>query len=240
MDLNLIVSNRRNPSGPLVHFIREKARKYTPHQRRGVRKGDPIDFPENKFAATLLCLTNMAPKQIAQAVGASYGVLRLWKTEPRFKELVKAHRNEYIRYFANLITVTGILDPEKLLNEIEKDAIPHSLVILDLLDEFGEIVRKNPATIALLIEIEGRFKISEAASSRNRRDLMKSVADLWAKKFSFLTFIHNGLIDEGIKVLSKSNPDRKEKRRAIEALEATKVFELKKSGEFLSYLQEVV
>ena len=69
-------------------YIQDQLDRYDEPERKGTPRGSAVGVSKNKFhAALLLSLTNRTPKDIAQEVGVSYGLLRKWSTEPEFKRV---------------------------------------------------------------------------------------------------------------------------------------------------------
>jgi len=89
--------------GPLTDFIEEKIGSYLEPTRWGTPRGDPIGFPRVKCLATLLALTTHSQKDIARGIGLSYGVLRKWRSEAEFKQLIQQHRAELVERFFDYI-----------------------------------------------------------------------------------------------------------------------------------------
>jgi len=104
----------------LQKFINEKLNSYVEPQRKGTPRGEPIGFSKQKYKATLLLMTNMKQKEIAELIGVSYGFLRRWRTEKKFLEMTKKHCNEYLEmamaYF-NDIDNSGSFIPEHAFND---------------------------------------------------------------------------------------------------------------------------
>jgi len=80
----------------LTYYLIHKFQNYKPKAGKG--KGIPF-FSWEKYCASVLSITSMAPKDVARHLKISYGVLRIWKTEAQFKELVAKHREEFILIF---------------------------------------------------------------------------------------------------------------------------------------------
>lgn len=125
----------------LQQFIKEKKTNYVPPERKGTPKGDPIGFSAEKYEATLLMLTDLKQKDIADKVGASHGLLRKWNTEELFREEVKRHHVQfvvhYIEYLANK-TMGGVEEMQKGMSNPEardrEDRIAHVVRLDELKD----------------------------------------------------------------------------------------------------------
>lgn len=89
----------RRIEGPLTEFIGDKIRSYVAHGRKGVPRGDLIEFSEAKHTAALLSLTSIERKIQAQMSGVSYDLLLKWRSEHRFLD----EMNRYATAFATII-----------------------------------------------------------------------------------------------------------------------------------------
>lgn len=57
-----------------------------------------------KYTACLLMITNMSLTDISRFAGVSYGLLRKWRTETPFKQMMNKHKEEYLALFNIFIT----------------------------------------------------------------------------------------------------------------------------------------
>jgi hypothetical protein len=89
--------------GMLADLIHEKAAAYVEPQRKGTPRGQEVGFPLKKYIATLVELTNIPAKQVAEKLGVSFGLLRKWKTERRYWMLVGEHHQELSRRYWDYI-----------------------------------------------------------------------------------------------------------------------------------------
>lgn len=96
MKKEIKMNNILNSNTLLGSFIKNKIKNYTPPTREGTPKGKAIGFPLNKFKASLFFLTRLSLKEIASSAGVSYGVLRIWTTEEKFKKLINKHYSEFV------------------------------------------------------------------------------------------------------------------------------------------------
>ena len=71
-------------------WINSEMNKYSEPVRAGTPKGDPIGLSRVKYNAALLHVVypTFKIKEIAEIVGASDNVLRVWRTEKIFKEAI--------------------------------------------------------------------------------------------------------------------------------------------------------
>jgi hypothetical protein len=80
-------------------FLRKKAMAYVEPLRAGTRRGERIGLSDQKYKACLLMLTNTKLSVISDWLGASYGLLRKWRTEELFKKM----RNSLAEEFTDLV-----------------------------------------------------------------------------------------------------------------------------------------
>ncbi len=105
----LIIPNYQQVHPGILHgtllgeYIEQRMSSYIEPERKGTTKGDPIGFSRKKYEATLYCTTNFKLKYLAKILGIPYGVLRKWKTEERFKEMVETHCRDLAILFCDYI-----------------------------------------------------------------------------------------------------------------------------------------
>ncbi len=80
-------------------FIDVHIKSYNPPERKGKKRGEPIGIPLHKYKASLLYLTVDGQKGIAKGAKVSYGLLRKWMTEQKFRNLIKENKKEFIDHF---------------------------------------------------------------------------------------------------------------------------------------------
>jgi hypothetical protein len=104
-------------SAKLAGFMDNKLKEYVEPTRMGTPKGEPVGFSLTKYQATLFALReslldNEDLKAQARKLGISYGLLRKWRSEQSFKDLVSQHEKEFITYLLNPLIYSGygILD----------------------------------------------------------------------------------------------------------------------------------
>jgi hypothetical protein len=83
----------------LLSFISNQIASYIEPERQGTARGEPIGLSSIKYRSTLLFLTNLKGKEIAEAVSVSYGLLRVWRTEDPYLTAIERH----IRTFAGMV-----------------------------------------------------------------------------------------------------------------------------------------
>ena len=79
----------------LVDFIDGKIDDYGEPERHGKAPDQPREFGRRKYSTTLCLLTSLKVKDISKVVGASESLLRKWKTESRFKEMIVENQKEF-------------------------------------------------------------------------------------------------------------------------------------------------
>jgi len=87
----------------LGEYIEQRMSSYIEPERKGTTKGDPIGFSRKKYEASLYCTTKFKLKYMAKILDTPYGVLRKWKTEKKFKEMVETHCREFAILFSDYI-----------------------------------------------------------------------------------------------------------------------------------------
>lgn len=90
-------------SAKLAKFIDSKLKEYVEPTRMGTPKGETVGFSLTKYQATLFSLReslldNEDLKAQARKLGISYGLLRKWRSEQSFKELVAQHEKEFVNH----------------------------------------------------------------------------------------------------------------------------------------------
>ena len=70
----------------------------------GVSPGIPGNFSWKKYASCLLMVTDLSLKDISWIIGVSYGVLRKWRTEIPFRQMMDLNESEYLDLFDLFLT----------------------------------------------------------------------------------------------------------------------------------------
>jgi hypothetical protein len=89
-------TNRKNML--LRFFLQQRLHEYG-RQDREYNK-----YSWKKYTACLLMITNLSLKDIARYTGVSYGLLRKWRTETLFKQMMNKNKEEYLNFFDMFIT----------------------------------------------------------------------------------------------------------------------------------------
>jgi hypothetical protein len=85
-------------------WAKKRLKEYKEPERRGTAKGDPIGFSKKKYHAALLMTLYpqiFGLKDIAREVKASYGMLRLWRTEDQFKKAVENGCRDFAEFLTH-------------------------------------------------------------------------------------------------------------------------------------------
>jgi hypothetical protein len=101
--------------GLLADLINERASTYVEPSRKGTSRGQAIGFPREKYVAALLYLTNFPLEHQAKALKVSHGLLRKWRTEKKFWDVVGDHLQELSKRFWSVIK--DHVEKEKVLWE---------------------------------------------------------------------------------------------------------------------------
>ncbi len=114
----------RNPSKAqaatlLEKFIQEKLKGYTEPQRKGTPKGQQIGLSRQKYLASLLMLTNIQQKEIADWIGVSFALIRKWNTEQIFKEEVERHSRDFVESLLKFLKANEETIQKKIV--VDKD-----------------------------------------------------------------------------------------------------------------------
>jgi len=100
-------------------FIAMKSAQYFNATRRGAARDSSTGFSLKKTRAALYALKGKAcpVKEQARQLGVPYGVLRKWRTEPKFKELVEQLKNEF--YARRFIDRPARTSTDALINQFK-------------------------------------------------------------------------------------------------------------------------
>lgn len=152
------------------------------------------NYSWKKYTACLLMITDISLNEISQFTGVSYGLLRKWRSETPFKQMINKHREEYLDLFN--IFITDILktpyvkendilsswhnkreillsDPEKLASTEEMLANLESQV------EYGINPELNILMMNLLLD---KYKDNEYVVTLFRYPIISDLIDVHTKK----------------------------------------------------------
>jgi hypothetical protein len=140
---------------------------YVEPTKKGTPKGEEVGFSRIKYSATLLALRESVlddgPDLKGQAteLGISYGVLRKWRAEERFKEMVAKHEKEFVTYLVDGIRYNA----RALLGGLAEG---ESMLLQALRSTHKESGRK------LMILLYGKVRDEALKSGATTDDLRKS------------------------------------------------------------------
>ena len=104
----------RSNSTLLEDYIAQKKRGYIPPEREGVPKGELIGFSGEKYYANLLLLKSGNLKTTAMYAGVSYGLLRKWQMDDRWRKYKQDHFKEYANFFLGYVNTRAEKTREKV------------------------------------------------------------------------------------------------------------------------------
>ena len=108
----------------------EKLAGYVEPKKKGTPKGDPVGFSLAKYKATLYAFRdrvlpeNQDLATQAKQLGVSYGVLKKWRSEEKFKEMVSQHEREF---------TSRVLGSSVVRQAVLKGAVPSLGARMDVL-----------------------------------------------------------------------------------------------------------
>ncbi len=157
--VKLTMSNKKKTEQTALQwFIEKYSKEYQPPVgRAGIKKGEKIGFSQAKYDASLYSgLTNKSLKDIAKDLNISYGVLKLWRIEKDFKELMDRH----VRHFSMLCFRKAFEHPDSkgdiefeldklTLKEIAERPIEFSKINID---QFSDADIYHPIVVNAIIE----------------------------------------------------------------------------------------
>ena len=115
-----------------------------------------------KYKTSLIMITNLKQKEIAEALNISYGLIRKWNTEKFFKSSVKQHCRDFAHHVVNYIKKELVNNCKTLLESIENEQLISLPVInyakLKNASIYGECVKMN---IWLLLEKNFSYDLKE-------------------------------------------------------------------------------
>lgn len=173
-------------------FIQERVDSYPEPQRLGTRKGDPIGLSKIKYAAALHGLTYKKPKEIAEEVGVSYGLLRKWGTEKEFVSVLQQHLDMYAQYCFHYLSNSYDEKGKYLINkflEQPMEEIAQATCSHVLFEEFPKELKISPVLLYDLARM-----LLHVVTNRER--------DVYFDVY-LLAFVHQFLLD--IRVLRPSD-----------------------------------
>lgn len=142
-----------------------------------------VDLSEKKYLSSLLLITNFTQKEIAQASHVSYGLLRKWNTEKKFKKQVENNVDSFERFFISSISdeinnhLEKILSYTRKTNEefpkfptylISDSQIYHKVLAMKIWDVIEKICSSSEQNIIIVEDETGKFFEKDLTESDSR------------------------------------------------------------------------
>jgi hypothetical protein len=120
----------------LAKFIAKKINSYVEPRTRGPSRGNIIGLSKRKYSATLFCITNIDLMQVATELNVSYGLLRKWRTEEKFKWYIMRHSEDFVDLVTDFVRqkIEEKFDPQ---DKIEQSHFKVSKSIQDDISDFN-------------------------------------------------------------------------------------------------------
>ena len=135
----------------------------------GRQDGEYKKYSWKKYSACLLMITNLSLKDITQYTGVSYGLLRKWRTEKPFKQMMNNNKEEYLNIFDMFIT------------EILKTPYQREDAIISTLKELKSLPPPDPEVFGM-----AKSLLNEVNHQKNyavHYILKKSMLNLFLKRY---------------------------------------------------------
>lgn len=104
----------------LVRFIKTYLDNYIEPERLGTPRDQQRDFPKRKIFIALMGLTTITQKDISNFTNVSFGLVRKWYTEERFKKMVESLCKECAENFVDFAFKMA----ENAFKKLERKGIP--------------------------------------------------------------------------------------------------------------------
>lgn len=119
-ELQIFKDNFKKQKTLLIQFIRTTLDNYEEPERKGVPRGEQRGFPKKKMFVTLMALTTIPQKDIARITGVSFGQVRTWNAEKKFKDKVEDLCRRYAVHFVD----SAIKIATDTLNKSKSEGLP--------------------------------------------------------------------------------------------------------------------
>src|SRR4030095_9560911 len=173
----------------LSKFIASKLAEYVEPSKKGTPKGEAVGFSLTKYQATLFTLReslidNEDLKAQAKKLGISYGLLRKWRSEEKFKEVVSQHEKEFVTSLttSDIYSGYGVIPGADVIEKAEsmllqalqskKKESARRLIPL-IYGKIQEELRKSDATAADLRKYQMRVLDHAIELLRDRQSAIK-------------------------------------------------------------------
>jgi|GEM_PF-2898025 len=127
----------------LASWIERRLEIYEEKSRKGIARGQPHGIPRHKYHAALLHLVNQGTlglREIAKETEVSYGLLLKWRTEDRFRQLIRKAGAEYSSSVASeaIYGDNVVLDTETYERFVTEEMLDYSPnVVGKIVEELG-------------------------------------------------------------------------------------------------------
>ncbi len=165
--------NAHEEETSLSQFIEISLKFYQPRGRKGIPRGQKIDFPMNKYHASLLTLYNLSRREISQETGVSLGVIKLWHGQENFRDMILHHRNAFAHSFTESLLWTGFARPLAVFTGQPAPACEPSLDVL--FANFRDFKSYSPKLLEA-INARHRWCITEREAEHD----LTAIAVYWA------------------------------------------------------------
>jgi len=163
----------------LTRFIDDKLSTYVEPSKKGTPKGERVGFSRTKYRATLYALRgrvlDTTEDLIAQAkeLKVSYGLLRKWRSEQDFKNLVSQHEKEFTGYLLQILRRSD--DRMRIQNAKRKvgELLDQSLKELQSINTAARDSKQKELVRKLMILIQGNIQNELTKSDVKPQDLQK-------------------------------------------------------------------
>jgi hypothetical protein len=219
----------------LVNFLEKRTRAYIEPSHKGTPKGDPIGFSKQKFLASQMMMHDATLKQLSKTMGISYGVLRVWTTEPTFKKKVQDTIHDFIEVFVGRLVkdLTGFRNRAQknqnyflwdgkeyfeLLNDFRNGIKDYSpLLRTEIIRRLKEVMKEKTNLTFGLLYIQFFLAMSVIKNPRIAKKLSIEVI-----RIVFLCEIgfYGSVIEENLRILKRPKLPDEEKQKVINGLES--------------------
>lgn len=200
----------------LMKFISEKITKYNEPSRAGTPRGEKIGFPLKKYTAAILSLFSYNLKELSELSKVSYGLLRKWRTEPDFLDLI--HRS--CQEFAEVFTLWFVGKVETVLkqfpdtfkvdfgySDIVDCGLYSDLLMFEICKRLEE---KSTGDIVLSISISHLLTFFQIAKARDKNKPFRVSPEIIEQDKRLLKSIQKVMLDDAIRILEKPKISEKD------------------------------
>jgi hypothetical protein len=203
----------------IPRFIRSKLADYAEPTRKGTPKGEPVGFSKTKYCATLYALRDKVLsggedlKAQAKELKVSHGLLRKWRTDPRFKDLVARHEREF---FGFLLGSIRHREKRAEVRIVERQIVKYKAVI-ETLKRLTEVQVARQELKPQLEESAVRTKLAFLMHGNVQEELIRDKANPQA-----LRTYQQLALDHAIRILENRNEAIKHRRALVHLLSGVK------------------